>query len=72
MAVLEEKNILFNIIQKVIPKIVEDEQERINQKWIFDLKEKDDKIKFTKDELDYIKENPTIKIAGDSFWPAYS
>ena len=72
MAVLEEKNILFNIIQKVIPKIVEDEQERINQKWIFDLKEKDDKINFTKDELDYIKENPTIKIAGDSFWPPYS
>ena len=72
MAVLEEKNILFNIIQKVMLKIVEDEQERINQKWIFDLKEKDKKINFTKDELDYIKENPTIKIAGDSFWPPYS
>lgn len=72
MAVLKGKETLFNIIQKVMPKIVEKEQEKINKKWIFELKEKSKEINFTKEEIEWIKKNPIIKISGDPSWPPYS
>jgi ABC-type amino acid transport substrate-binding protein len=72
MAVLKENEILFHIIEKVMPKIVDEEQEKINKKWIFELKEKSKRIDFTKEEIDWLKDNPVIKIAGDPFWPPYS
>lgn len=70
MAVLKENETLFNIIQKVMPLIIEEEKEKINKKWIFE-KEKP-VINFTKEEIKWIKENPKIKISGDAFWPPYS
>ena len=72
MAVLKENKTLFNIIQKVMPKLIENEQEKINKKWIFELDEKNKKINFTKEEFDWLKENPVIKIAGDPTWSPYS
>ncbi len=72
MAILKEKEILFNIIQKVMPLIIKNEEEKINKKWIFQLKEEKKSISFTKEEIDWIKANPKIKIAGDGFWPPYS
>ena len=72
MAVLKENKTLFNIIQKVMPKLIENEQEKINNKWIFELDEKNKKINFTKEEFDWLKENPVIKIAGDPTWSPYS
>lgn len=71
MAVLKENETLFNIIQKVMPKIIEDEKDKINKKWIFALEEKKS-INFTQEELSWIKQNPKIKISGDFFWPPYS
>ena len=71
MAVLKENETLFNIIQKVMPKIIEDEKEKINKKWIFELKE-EKSAHLTKEEINWIKENPKIKISGDFFWPPYS
>lgn len=71
MAVLKENETLFNIIQKVMPKIIEDEKEKINKKWIFELKE-EKSANLTKEEINWIKENPKIKISGDFFWPPYS
>ncbi len=72
MAILKEKETLFNIIQKVMPLIIKNEEEKINKKWIFQLKEEKKSISFTKEEIDWIKANPKIKIAGDGFWPPYS
>lgn len=72
MAVLKENEILFNIIQKVMPLIIKKEEEQINKKWIFQLKEEKKSISFTKEEIDWIKANPKIKISGDAFWPPYS
>lgn len=72
MAVLKENETLFNIIQKVMPKIIEDEKDKINKKWIFELKEEKTTINFTQEEISWIKENPKIKISGDFFWPPYS
>lgn len=72
MAVLKEKEVLFNIIQKVMPKIIEKEQEKINKKWIFELKTNSKNIDFTKEEMEWIKKNSIIKIAGDPSWPPYS
>ena len=40
MAVLKENETLFNIVQKVMPIIIKKEEENINKKWIFELKEK--------------------------------
>lgn len=71
MAVLKENETLFNIIQKVMPKIIEDEKEKINKKWVFELKE-EKSAHFTQDEINWIKNNPKIKISGDFFWPPYS
>ncbi|MBU0925262.1 transporter substrate-binding domain-containing protein [bacterium] len=72
MAVLKENETLFNIIQKVMPIIIKKEEEKINKKWIFELKEKNSSISFTKEEFDWIKANPSIKISGDPLWPPYS
>ena len=72
MAVLKENETLFNIVQKAMPFIIRKEKENINKKWIFELKEKNSSISFTKDELDWIKANPKIKISGDPLWPPYS
>ncbi|MDD2895846.1 MAG: transporter substrate-binding domain-containing protein [Aliarcobacter sp.] len=72
MAILKENEILFNIIQKIMPLIIKKEEEQINKKWIFQLKEEKKSISFTKEEIDWIKANPKIKIAGDAFWPPYS
>ncbi len=71
MAVTKDKEILFNIIQKVMPKIIEEEQEKINKKWIFEQKE-EKKANFTKEEFDWIRNNSKLEIAGDPFWPPYS
>ena len=71
MAILKENTTLFNIIQKVMPKIIEDEKEKINKKWVFELKE-EKSAHFTQDEINWIKNNPKIKISGDFFWPPYS
>lgn len=71
MAILKENTTLFNIIQKVMPKIIEDEKEKINKKWVFELKE-EKLAHFTQDEINWIKNNPKIKISGDFFWPPYS
>ena len=72
MAVLKENETLFNIIEKVMPVIIKKEEEKINKKWIFELKEKNSSISFTKEEFDWIRTNPTIKISGDPLWPPYS
>jgi two-component system, NarL family, sensor histidine kinase EvgS len=72
MAILKENEILFNIVQKVMPIIIKKEEENINKKWIFELKEKSNSISFTKEELAWIKANPKIKISGDPLWPPYS
>lgn len=72
MAVLKENQTLFNIIQKVMPLIIKNEEERINRKWIFELKDKNKTINFTKEEIDWIKQNPVLKISGDPNWPPYS
>lgn len=72
MAILKENETLFNIIQKVMLLIIKNEEEKINKKWIFQLKEEKKSISFTKEEIDWIKANPKIKIAGDAFWPPYS
>lgn len=71
MAILKENTTLFNIIQKVMPKIIEDEKEKINKKWVFELKE-EKLAHFTQEEITWIKNNPKIKISGDFFWPPYS
>lgn len=71
MAILKENTTLFNIIQKVMPKIIEDEKEKINKKWVFELKE-EKSAHFTQEEITWIKNNPKIKISGDFFWPPYS
>ena len=43
MAVLKENKILFNIVQKVMPLIIQKEEEKINKKWIkIDYKQKID------------------------------
>ena len=72
MAVRKENRELFNIIQKVMPSIIENEKERINKKWIFGNKEKNKSFDFTKEEINWIKDNPIIKVSGDTFWPPYS
>lgn len=71
MAILKENETLFNIIQKVMPKIIEDEKDKINKKWVFELKE-EKLAHFTQEEITWIKNNPKIKISGDFFWPPYS
>lgn len=55
MAVLKEKETLFNIIQKTMPYIIKKEKEEINKKWIFELQEKKHFINFTKEEIKWIK-----------------
>ena len=72
IAVLKENETLFNIVQKVMPIIIKKEEENINKKWIFELKEKNNLISFTKEELDWINANPIIRISGDPLWPPYS
>jgi two-component system, NarL family, sensor histidine kinase EvgS len=72
MAVLKENQTLFNIIQKVMPLIIQKEEDKINKKWIFELDEKKKKINFTKEEIDWIKHTPILKISGDPAWPPYS
>lgn len=72
IAVLKENQTLFNIIQKVMPLIIKNEEENINRKWIFELKDKNKTINFTKEEIDWIKQNPLLKISGDPNWPPYS
>ena len=72
MAVLKENETLFNIIEKTMPIIIKKEKERINNKWIFELKQTVKLTSFTKEELAWIKANPQINIAGDPTWPPYS
>jgi two-component system, NarL family, sensor histidine kinase EvgS len=72
MAVLKENQTLFNIIQKVMPLIIQKEEDKINKKWIFELDEKNKKINFTKEEIDWIKDTSVLKISGDPDWPPYS
>lgn len=72
VAVVKENETLFNIIHKVMPLIIEKEKEKINKKWIFEAEKEKPVISFTKEEIDWIKENPKIKISGDTFWPPYS
>ena len=55
-----------------MPIIIKKEEENINKKWIFELKEKNNLISFTKEELDWINANPIIRISGDPLWPPYS
>ena len=43
MAVLKENETLFNIVKKAMPFIIRKEKENINKKWIFELKEKNNK-----------------------------
>ena len=71
IAVLKEKEILFNIIQKVLDNISEEEKISINRKWIFQDKS-EQIINFSKDEIDWIKQNPVIYLAGDPKWPPFS
>jgi two-component system, NarL family, sensor histidine kinase EvgS len=72
IAVNKDKNILRNIFEKVLSSITLEERNEINKRWIFEIKDVNNLIYFTKKELAWIKENPVIKISGDPFWPPYS
>ncbi len=69
VAVIKEKNILKNIIEKVFKDITNEEKKSIQKKWAFSLDEKD--VNFTKEELIWIKNNPVVKIGADSYWPPF-
>ena len=72
VAVLKEKEILFNILEKVFENISQEERTKINKKWGFEDKSRYQRINFSKEELDWIKNNPVVEIAGDPMWPPFS
>ncbi|MBD3830689.1 MAG: transporter substrate-binding domain-containing protein, partial [Arcobacter sp.] len=72
VAVLKEKDILFNIFEKVFDNISEEERNKINRKWIFEENTKEQLINFSQEELEWIKQNPVIYLAGDPKWPPFS
>ncbi|MGE4462195.1 MAG: transporter substrate-binding domain-containing protein [Arcobacter sp.] len=72
IAVLKENKILFDIIQKVLDSISEEEKDKINKKWILENESKERLINFSKEELDWLKQNPIIYLSGDPKWPPFS
>lgn len=75
MAVIKDKQILFSIIQKALMHISKERRKQINKKWIFDstnIKLYNSKNLFTQEELDWLKKNSPIKIAGDGHWHPFS
>ena len=70
VAVIKEKSILKNIIEKVLKDISNEEKKIIQKKWAFSYDEKKE-INFTKEELEWIKNNPVVKIGADSNWPPF-
>lgn len=71
IAVLKEKTILYNIINKTLKNVKEEQREKINNKWIF-KKANENKIKYTQKELVWIREHKEVKIAGDASWAPFS
>ena len=75
LAVRKEMNILYSIINKAVQNISEENRTKIQKKWISTIKikkESSKKILYNLKEKKWLKENSTVKIAGDPFWPPYS
>ncbi|RXJ99462.1 hypothetical protein CRU98_05400 [Arcobacter sp. CECT 8986] len=75
MAVIKDKKMLFTIIQKALMTISKEKRKQINKRWVFDSKSVklyNAKNLFTQKELDWLKKNSPIKIAGDGYWHPYS
>ena len=61
IAVIKEKSLLKDIIEKVLKNIGIEEKDKIKKKWAFSLDEKND-INFSKEELLWIKNNPVSRL----------
>lgn len=76
LAVLKEEPILLSILEKALNDISFEEKQRINRKWVFKFKKEFSNSKknfsFSKEEINWIKRNKEIKIAGDGYWHPYS
>lgn len=72
IAVRKEKELLFNIINKVFDNISAYKMYEINKKWIFAEEDKNSKINFSKKELEWIKQHKEIKVVTDPTWYPFS
>lgn len=70
IAVAKENTMLMGIIQKALDSIAEQERQEILDKWYITTTEQ--KLKLTDTEKEWLKENPTIKFAGDPSWAPVS
>ena len=74
IAVNKEKKLLFSILNKAIKNIPENKRLIIQKRWINTLKTKTEnkRVTFNLKEKKWLKQNETIKLSGDPFWPPYS
>ncbi|RXK06802.1 hypothetical protein CRV07_05060 [Halarcobacter ebronensis] len=72
IATLKEKSVLNDIINKVLNSIKDSEKKEINKKWVFEKELRFHGIDFTLEELNWLKKNREILVAGDPAWPPFS
>ena len=70
IAVIKEKNILKNIIEKVLKDINQEVKKEIQKKWAFSSSEINNG-NFTKEELDWIKNNPVVIAGIEKDWAPF-
>lgn len=71
--VLKDNRVLFSIIEKSLEKILEDEYEKLINKWIMFLPS-DDKnfILLTQEEKQYLKQHHTLKVHNEINWAPFN
>ena len=76
MAIRKDWPILKTVIDKVIKTISEDEHKKIRNKWVSYTEEKIQKeahdISLTPKELDWLRENPEIRVSNEKSWPPFN
>ena len=69
----KENRILHSIIEKSLNKIKNSKLEFLINKWILNLKKSSPKLmKFSENELKYLKNNPTLKVHNELNWAPYN
>ncbi len=71
MATRNDTPILRNILQKSLNKITIEEKNKITSKWIGSEKVKKNKLDLSIEELKYINNNKTVRIANELDWIPY-
>ncbi len=66
MGITKQNETLATIINKLLPKIIEDNKTKIDNKWIYDYNKTNELL--TRKELRWIEQNPEVTFTGDPNW----